>query len=90
MTRLLFSQSVSLTDPNTALAGKDSVLNYIGEIFAEDSLLKFEAHNIFVCGKTSIIEFSLTLGTTELVGTDIIDWDENGQIVSLRAYLYQL
>lgn len=85
-----FSDRFELTDPAVHMRGKDNVVQYIGEMFASSTALTFSDKNIFVDGKNSIIEFSLTIDGTNLVGTDVIRWDNNDKMISMNAYLYEV
>lgn len=82
-----FSENFELTDPDvTRLTPKADVLLYIKSLFDTHKDLNFAAHNIVVDGKTSVIHFTLTLGTLVLDGVDFITWN-SGQMVSMQAYL---
>ncbi|EGQ9612955.1 nuclear transport factor 2 family protein [Vibrio cholerae] len=85
----LLSESFKLIDPSVELAGKDKALSHINEIFESVEKFSFKAVNVFVFHRVSVIEFKLTLGDTEIVGADIIDWDHQNQMKEMRAYLYQ-
>jgi ketosteroid isomerase-like protein len=84
----MFSEDISLTDPDVSVQGKTAVLKAIDSIFENFEKLDFRAQNICVDGRTSIIEFSLQLNEMYFVGTDIIEWD-GSNLKSLRAYLYE-
>jgi dTDP-glucose pyrophosphorylase len=78
-----------LQDPAGTFAGKESVLRYVGDLFAAHPRLCFEPTAIHLCPPhVSLIEFRLTLSDQVLVGTDVMEW-RDGQLFKLRAYLFQ-
>lgn len=84
----LLSEGFILEDPVVKqVIGKANALNAIKSIFDSNEKLQFEAKNIFVDGAISIIEFSLILNEHVLSGADIVEWDPDGKMINLRAYL---
>ncbi len=84
---LFLTENFALEDPVIKrVEGKESVLKAIFEIFNSCEMLNFSAKNIYQDGNTTIIEFTLKLDDTVLIGTDIIEW-ENDKMKELRAYL---
>ena len=84
----LLSNDFALEDPVVKrIQGKQNALSAISNIFNSCSTLSFTAKNIYQDGMTTIIEFTLVLDQQVLTGTDIIDWNEAGQMLELRAYL---
>jgi ketosteroid isomerase-like protein len=70
----LFIDSFILEDPVVKrLEGKENALKYIKDIFDSCSILEFKEKNIYQENSTTIIEFSLKLDDTILMGTDIIE-----------------
>jgi len=86
----IFSPEFHLTDPSVSIKGKQEVISYITEIFSEHVELNFVAKNIIVDNKTSLIEFTLKLGDTLLVGTDVIYWNEQAKMIAMNAYLHEV
>ncbi|WP_372768509.1 nuclear transport factor 2 family protein [Pseudoalteromonas sp.] len=86
----LISDNFSLTDPAGTVNGKQSVLEYIKNIFIEHEQLSFTAKNIIVDSNISLIEFELTLNDEKLVGTDLIKWNNDNKMIQMDAYLYGL
>ncbi len=84
-----FSDGFELTDPSVQLKGKAPVLEYIEGIFKGCSTLDFSETNIFVDGKSSVIEFELVIDGLSLIGTDVIQWDNGNKMISMSAYLYE-
>jgi hypothetical protein len=84
----LMSDEFALEDPIVKrIEGKKEVLTAIQGIFDSCQRLSFQAKNIYQDNKTTIIEFTLKLDDTILTGTDIIEWNDNGTMSELRAYL---
>jgi ketosteroid isomerase-like protein len=82
-----FAEEFELTDPEvTALTPKDDVLKYIKGLFDTHETLNFNSHNILVDGNTSVIHFTLTLGTHIFDGVDIITW-KSYKMIRMKAYL---
>jgi len=83
----LFTNDFTLEDPVVKrIEGKKEVLEAIKGIFDSCETLNFKAKNIYQDNNTTIIEFILKLDDTILIGTDIIEW-ENNKMKELRAYL---
>lgn len=84
----LFSDKFALEDPVVKrIEGKNEVLAAIQGIFDSCDHLSFVAKNVYQDNQTTIIEFTLKLDETILTGTDIIEWNDNGTMSELRAYL---
>lgn len=82
-----FTENFVLEDPVVKrIEGKEEVLKAIKDIFNSCTNLSFEAKNIYQDNQTTIIEFILKLDNTILLGTDIIEWEDNN-MKELRAYL---
>ena len=83
----LFLSDFALEDPVVKrIEGKENVLEAIKGIFDSCNTLNFSARNIYQDNQTTIIEFVLKLDDTVLIGTDIIEWQDN-KMKELRAYL---
>lgn len=83
----LFLSDFALEDPVVKrIEGKENVLEVIKGIFDSCNTLNFSARNIYQDNQTTIIEFVLKLDDTVLIGTDIIEWQDN-KMKELRAYL---
>lgn len=85
----LLHPEFSLTDPSVLdLKPRKAVLEFIDGIFKSvDRKLEFTARNILVDRLISVIEFDLKLGDMHLDGVDVIEWNEGGQMIELRAHL---
>ena len=82
----MLHQDFVLEDPVVKrVEGKYHSLKAIEKLFKNEKL-SFSAKNVFVDGETSIIEFELLLGDSNLKGVDIIQW-KDGKMQELRAYL---
>jgi hypothetical protein len=84
-----FSPGFTLTDPSISITGKAKVLDYISSIFDSAKDLSFKSKGITVDRNTSVIEFELTLDGKILLGTDVIEWDNENKMKSMNAYLYE-
>ncbi len=84
-----FSDDFRLNDPSVNLNGKVLILEYISNLFEEYPNLKFSSQAIIVDNNKSIIEFELILGETRLVGTDVIQWNDDNKMITMNAYLYE-
>ncbi|BCK25590.1 TPA: nuclear transport factor 2 family protein [Vibrio cholerae] len=85
-----FAEDFVLTDPSVKVNGKKDVLEYIQGIFSSVDSLTFKAKNIIVSNeRKSVIEFSLIVNGSNLVGTDVIHWDNLGLMKVMDAYLYE-
>lgn len=83
----LVTDDFALEDPVVKrIESKKEVLKAIKDIFESCEILDFIAKNIYQDNQTTIIEFSLKLDDTILIGTDIIEWEDN-KMKELRAYL---
>ncbi|WP_318498346.1 hypothetical protein [Photobacterium leiognathi] len=86
-----FSTNFSLTDPNVSIVGKDGVLAYIDSLFSNSLNSAFEHKNILITDSLqSIIEFELKIDEKRFNGTDIIEWNHQLEMESMRAYLYEV
>jgi dTDP-glucose pyrophosphorylase len=85
-----FAGDFKLTDSAASIQGCNEAANYIEEIFNSTQSLQFEAKNILVTAESqSIIEFELTVDGKFLIGTDVIQWDNDCKMLSMNAYLYE-
>jgi dTDP-glucose pyrophosphorylase len=84
-----FSKNFKLVDPSVEIIGKQKVTDYIENIFKKSQSLTFKSKKIMVDKNVSIIEFDLIIDGTQLTGTDIIEWNENFEMLSMNAYLYE-
>lgn len=84
-----FTDSFSLTDPAVSLTGKEKVVAYISDLFETNPDLSFKSKSITVDSQRTVIEFELSLGGKTLIGTDVINWNNDNKMVSMSAYLYE-
>jgi len=91
LVKSFFSEKFSLTDPAGTFLGKSVVTEYINGIFKAEPELSFLVKNIYVTDTyRSIIEFELYVGSKKLVGTDVIEWNQNYRMTKMNAYLYEV
>ncbi len=86
----MMAPDVHLVDPTVSIRGRDNVVDYIKGIFNDHDELEFKSNSIVCDGYRSVIEFDLQLGAVHLIGTDVICWNSDGQMISLDAYLYEV
>lgn len=85
-----FSDDFLLIDPTGEFKGKSLVQDYIKGIFDATKTLSFTALKIYQTEDMhSIIEFELVVDGTKLVGTDVIQWNDELQMEEMKAYLYE-
>ena len=83
-------EKFKLKDPSISLEGCINVCEYIEKIFNDVKTFNFSSKNILVTDeRSSIIEFELELDGKTFIGTDIIEWDEKLNMLSMNAYLYE-
>ena len=94
----MFSQDVTLKDWELNLFGKEAVLKANKNIFDTVDSIEVKVVNLFVVGEkvigdnvndknTVIGELEITINHIDiLLVVDIIEFDDNGKIISIRAY----
>jgi len=85
----LLNEDFILNDPSVNIKGKEAVLAFISELFNSNPEMSFESDNLLVDSHRSVIEFKLTLGKSVLIGTDVIQWNNENKMVSMNAYLHE-
>jgi|LakMenEpi03Aug12_release.lakeMendotaPanAssembly.Ray.scaffolds.fasta_scaffold12674_28 hypothetical protein len=89
-----FDEDATLIDPSINVGGRERIIEYVEEIYANNSYLNFLATNIFSdeSQNFSVVEFILEIGSAEnyvtLRGTDHIYWNSEKKIEKLEAFLY--
>ena len=89
-----FDEDANLIDPSINVGERDSIIEYVKDIYAKNSYLNFLATNIFAdeSQNFSVVEFILEIGSPEnyvtLRGTDHIYWNSEKKIEKLEAFLY--
>ncbi|KAI8904322.1 hypothetical protein EDD86DRAFT_249697 [Gorgonomyces haynaldii] len=82
----MFAPEFSLRDSNANCPDLKSSLELVQTIF-KNQKVDFKPKDILIDGNTSLFQFTLELDTVKLEGIDIIQWNEQEKMVSLRAYL---
>ncbi len=85
----ILADDFELNDPSVSLKGKDKVLDFMSSLFVKHPNLSFTSCNILVDSQRSVIEFELTLGEVVLIGTDVIQWNNEDKMLSMNAYLHE-
>nr|AXL04860.1 glycosyltransferase [Aeromonas hydrophila] len=87
--KTFFSNDFSLRDPSVSLSGKEQACEYIKNIFNSVDTLTFKVKDIIATHNQSIIEFTLDIDDKTFFGVDLIRWNDDFQMVSMDAYLYE-
>lgn len=83
----MFSEEICLNDWEVSVIGKNNVLAFNLEVFQKFENIKVEIINIYEVGNTILSEIILYLDENlTLKVVDIIEFDKNDKIVSIRAY----
>ena len=83
----LFSENVKLRDWELSASGKASVIDANRRIFSSVSSIQVTPLSMYKEGNTVVAELDICLNNAEtLKVVDIIEFDENGKILSIRAY----
>jgi hypothetical protein len=82
----MFANSVSLRDWNVSVVGIKKVINVNKEIFDSFKNIKIRVINIHISEMTAIAEIEINLDKDKTLVTDIIEFDKNNKIKSIRAY----
>tara|TARA_Y100001980_G_C14242160_1_gene90428 strand:- start:179 stop:520 length:342 start_codon:yes stop_codon:yes gene_type:complete len=87
----LFSDKISLRDWEVSAKGKEKVLSANSKIFDEFEDIKIKILNMVSEGNTVVAEINIQLSKNDkilsLLVVDVIEYDNNGSIISIRAYL---
>ena len=83
----VLSKDVTLNDWNISCSGKSEVLGSTRSIFESVDTIDIKPTNIYCCKNVVIAELEIVINNsiTELV-VDIITFDKNNKIASIRAY----
>jgi hypothetical protein len=81
------SENVTLNDWNISCSGKSEVIGAIKSIFDSVDTIDVKSTNIYCCKDVVIAELEIVINNSivELV-VDIITFDINNKIASIRAY----
>lgn len=86
--KLILDDRFILEDPVVKrIEGKSNALIEINKVFTSCKELNFTEKNIYIVASTTIIEFELALDGSILEGVDILEWNKDGKLIELRAYL---
>lgn len=84
----LFADDIFFWDPNLGVRkGRALVRETYQGIFESVGEIDGKVLQVVTEGQTTVVEFVLSLGDDQIVGTDVIDWDDDGRIKALRAYV---
>jgi len=83
----MFSEEVSLHDWDVSCYGKVNVVDSIQSIFNNVDKIVIEPIRIYSEYSTVIAELEIIInGTTSLFVVDVIEYNKDNEIVSIRAY----
>ncbi len=83
----MFDINCSLRDWEINVTGKDKVLEANKKIFDSVETIEVQAQNIYCDENIIIADLLITVNNMEkLLVVDIIEFSENGKIISIRAY----
>ncbi len=82
------SDSVTLRDWDADVVGKKKVLEFMQELFDNVDTISVDIYKTYEVDQTVLIEMEILIdGNISLLVTDIIDFNNNNLIESIRAYL---
>jgi len=82
----MFSEEISLNDPNLSIIGKKEVVNATQNIFNNAEKLHVEIKNLYQDNRVVIAELEIYLNKNMIKIVDIIKFDKSDKIISIRAY----
>ncbi|MBF0544796.1 MAG: nuclear transport factor 2 family protein [Candidatus Riflebacteria bacterium] len=83
----LFDSQISLRDWNLNVHGRQKVLEANENIFRDCKSIMVEPLNLIQEGSTVVCELEITINNTpKIFVTDIITFNNDGKILSIRAY----
>lgn len=87
----LYSDDIRLRDWLTEARGKDDVIISNRKLFSSNQNLKININKIHEAGDTAICEIDIILEAegkqVRLMVVDVIEFDDDGKINEIRAYL---
>ena len=84
----MFAQNIKLRDWKISVCGKNAAIAETKKNFAAASSIDIEILHIHGSGNTRIGELQILVDSTELLTVvDIVTFDAQGKIQSIRAYL---
>ena len=84
---VLFGDSMTLADWDGQLVGKENILNFNKKIFASVNNIGVDVVKVAVGQSTVMAELKITLNnTTTLNVVDVIEFDDDNKIQSIKAY----
>ena len=83
----MFSEDVFLRDWEIQASGKNDVVAANKNIFSSVETIDVEPTRIYCDNNTIIAELQITVNSeTNLLVTDVIEFNDNGKITDIRAY----
>ncbi len=82
------SDSVTLRDWDAEAHGKEKVFEFMQGLFNKVDTISVDIYITYEVDQTVLVEMEILInGDTSLLVTDVIDFNNTGQIESIRAYL---
>ena len=82
----IFSKKIELIDWENNLKGKKKVLDFNKKIFSKFKKIKIKIQNISIENSTVFVELKLSIEKNKIYILDIIKFDNNKKIISIKAY----
>ena len=83
----MLSEEVTLTDWDISCSGKIEVMNAVQRIFESVNTITAEPIKIYCDQAIVIAELNIVVNETESLSVvDVIEYNQNNKIVSIRAY----
>tara|TARA_B100000700_G_C14242117_1_gene488576 strand:- start:172 stop:498 length:327 start_codon:yes stop_codon:yes gene_type:complete len=82
------SNSVTLRDWDTEVHGKEEVLRFMQDLFNKVNTISVNVYKTYEVDQTVLVEMEILINEdNSLLVTDIIDFNNDNLIESIRAYL---
>jgi hypothetical protein len=84
---VLFADNITLADWDGQLVGKENILNFNKKVFASINNIGVDVVRVAVGQSTVMAELKITINnTTTLNVVDVIEFDDDNKIQSIKAY----
>tara|TARA_R110000824_G_scaffold274672_1_gene463396 strand:- start:887 stop:1222 length:336 start_codon:yes stop_codon:yes gene_type:complete len=81
-------ETFTLTDAENFINGKRSWGQFLEGLF--ENQISFKAEDVLVKDRLSALHFTLKVNKESFKGVDLIEWNNNGQMLRLRAYVEKI
>lgn len=84
---VLFSDTITLADWDGQLIGKENIINFNKKVFSSINKIGIDIVKVAVGQNTVMAELRITLNnTTTLNVVDVLEFDDENKIQSIKAY----